>query len=173
MTAGGFVCGFYVLVGGTPILDVESGSMQSALRRDVVIVRGAPPLEPVVSFVPMGVRSLVPNPTGTPPPLEMAPPLEMMGSLVFVMASWLGEEERVELPQPMDMLQSNLSWLHLGGDTVNVVQVSLLIFSPLELGPCCWSVMPGVLDLGLLGGTGLPDGMICGVDLACCPIMQW
>ena len=51
----------------------------------------------------------------------------------------------MELLRPMDMLQSTLCWLHLGGDVVNVV-VSLLIFSPLELGPCCRSVMPGVLD---------------------------
>ena len=80
-----------MLVVGPPLLDAESVSMQSALRQDVVIVRGGPPLEPVVSFVPMGVKSLVPNPKGTPSPLDMVTPLEMMGSLVLVMVSWLGE----------------------------------------------------------------------------------
>ena len=135
-----------MIVGGPPLLDAELGSMQSALRRDVVIVGGAPPLEPVGSLVPMRVRSLVPNPTGTPSPLEMTPPLDMMGSLVSVMVSWLGEEERAELPRPMDTLQSTLARLPLGGDAVNDVQVSLLICSPLDLGPCCRSVMTGVLD---------------------------
>ena len=120
--------------------------MQSALQRDVVIVVGAPPLDPVVSFVPMGVRSLEPNPTGAPSTLEMAPPLEIMGSLFFVVVSWLVEEDKVELPRPMDTLQSTQYRLHLGGDAVNVVQVSLLVFSPLGLGPCLRSVMPGVLD---------------------------
>ena len=81
-----------MLVGCPPLLDAESGLIQSALRRDVVIVVGAPPLEPVGSLVPMGVRSLVPNPIGTPSPLEMAPPFEVMGSLVLVMVSWLGEK---------------------------------------------------------------------------------
>ena len=120
-----------MLVGGPPLLDADSGLMQSDLRQDVVIIGGEPPLEPVVLFVPMGVRSLVPNMTGTPSSLEMDPPLELMGSLVLVVMSWLGEEERVKLLRPMDTLQSTLSWLHLRGDAVNVVQVSLLIFSPL------------------------------------------
>ena len=45
--------------------------------------------------------------------------------------------------------------------------------SPLDLGPCSRSVMTGVLDGGFFGGSGSPDGMIHGVELACCPVMQW